>query len=474
MIRNAAALAVQRAALLLVGVGYAVVVPRLMGPADYGRFTLLISVMTWFYILSDLGMPQAFSRRVTERWTGGVSGELRDLLGQVLALRAISAVICGALFAGAARLFLRDIDWTLIVPFALVVLIDGLVEPLFSWQLGVNRAERWGLQFLVRRTLYLCCVPAGFVLGGLPGAAAGIVLSEIVVLGLGLALTGRHIAAGGLRLRTEILRPLLGAGLFFFAGNLISSTFRYSGEALVTWVTRDYVQVGFFGLSMSVYMAAEAGFIQALVAVTPYLGRLQETGQAENLGRWIERLLCALTALAMPAVFAAWFLADEIAPRFFGEAFRPAAPNLYLVGFALLAGIAQGTGQMMSIVLKKPRIYLAASAVRLAVFVVGGVLLTRLWGSFGACAALLLAPAASALVGLTQVRGEQPFSPRRWWTALALAAPFFALRGVGPDILMFAAAVAGYGFALFATRTIRRGELVEAWRAVFRKEGSAT
>lgn len=471
MVRNATALAFQRVGLLLIGVTFAAVVPTLMGPADYGRFALLLSVMTWFLILSDLGFPQALSRLVSERIGSDSSEKLKEFFGSALALRSLAGIVCALLFIATVSKFIGDLPRAMIALFAVVLALCAASESFYSWQLGANHAERWGSQFILRRVQCLIFVPVGYQLAHLPGAAAGIVLAELVVLWVGWRWTRDQFDAMCIRLRREVLRPLLQMGLLFYAGNLIGSTFRYSGEALVKFVTDDYVQVGFYGLSMSIYSAIEGGLVQLCVAAAPFLSRLQSEGRSPEIKKWLERLLCVLTALAMPAVFAAWFLAGDIAPRVLGEAFRPAVPNLHIVAVTLLAGLAHATSNMMALTLKRPRIYIVSSAVRLVVFVGAVLVLVPREGSYGACLSLLMATSASALVGLLQVRLQLPFSPRRWAQALGLAAPFLVLRGRGPDFAMFLLALAGYSAALFLTHTITRREISEAWRAMMTKEG---
>jgi hypothetical protein len=55
VLRNAGWLMAQRGLHVVAAAVFAVLVPRLMGPAVYGRYAPLTSVSMWFTLLSDLG-----------------------------------------------------------------------------------------------------------------------------------------------------------------------------------------------------------------------------------------------------------------------------------------------------------------------------------------------------------------------------------------------------------------------------------
>ncbi len=470
MMRNAAVLMAQRAALIGIGFLYAVIIPRLMGAADYGRFGLLSSVMTWFFLLSDLGIPQAMTRQLPERLPGMDLAGRRRWFGSTLAFRWMTGVVVGSLFVATVSAVLRDLPVILIVIFAGVAVVDTMVEPTFTWQLGQNRADRWGMQFLMRRAGYLVFIPLGYFASGLMGAAAAGVLVELIILFVGLRWAGSDFDPRELRIRDEVVMPMLKFGIAFYSGNLITSTYRYSAETVVRLLTHNYAEVGFIGITQNVYMAAEAGFLQLYVAVTPFLSQLQSGGQMQKLREWSARLFAVATMVAATAAFAAWYLSDAVVPRVFGESFRGATPNLRILGFALLAGVANSAAAMLSIVLKRPRIYVISSAARLVAFLLISFWLTPRMGSFGAAVAMALALSIAAVVGVAQIEAAQPFPLRRWMFSLLAAAPWFFLSGRMPAVAAFAVASAGYIATIFIARIIEVREIREAWRAIFHRE----
>src|SRR4030042_1945729 len=114
-IRNAGFLLAQRGFHILGSLLFAVLVPRLMGSNDYGRYALITSLSFWFIMLSDLGFPQ----------------------------------------------------------------IMGRYTPLFILFLGLNQAARWGMGEIFRHGFIIVSVIIGFYLGGLQGACLGLLLTEL-------------------------------------------------------------------------------------------------------------------------------------------------------------------------------------------------------------------------------------------------------------------------------------------------------
>jgi O-antigen/teichoic acid export membrane protein len=55
-VRNAGLLIIQRGSIVISGLVFAALVPRLMGPQIYGQYTLLTSLALWIAIGSALGI----------------------------------------------------------------------------------------------------------------------------------------------------------------------------------------------------------------------------------------------------------------------------------------------------------------------------------------------------------------------------------------------------------------------------------
>jgi len=474
-IRHAAWLMVQRASLFASGILYAAIVPRMMGPETYGRYAVMMSLSVWFYLMGELGLTQSLARFLPERAALNDDAGIKSILGSVLALRLATGVASAIAYFVCMSRFLHDMNLATLAVVATAVLVGACGELSYSVHLGLNRAARWGVSFVIRRWLYLLAIPVGYRVGGLTGAAAGVVATELIVMSIGYASARDYFALAQIRFRPEILSPILRFGVVLFAGNMVLSTFRLSGEALVRIASGDYEQVGFFGLSMSVFIAAEAGIVQLGMAFTPLFTNLALTGTREALAVWVERLMRGLTVLAMPVVFGALLLADHVVPLLFGAAFRPAAPNMLPLTLTLIALIPGTIAGALALALTRPGITLAASSVRLAVFWGAGYVLARSHGSLGGFIAAFGATLGYSTTMVLLTHRLQGYALRRWALAILVAAPVAPLAwckgSLAHDAVLFVAGTAAYCGLVFATRVVSVAELRSTFAALSGRDG---
>src|SRR5687767_6489811 len=82
-LRNASAVMAQRAVDLVATLAFAVTVPRLLGPEDFGRFALAVSIAHWFASLSGVGSTQVLGRFVPVLLLRDEGADARRLLGHM-------------------------------------------------------------------------------------------------------------------------------------------------------------------------------------------------------------------------------------------------------------------------------------------------------------------------------------------------------------------------------------------------------
>ena len=456
MVRNSGFILLQRAALLVVGLLYALIVPRVLGPGDFGRLSLLISLSTLFFIAGDLGLPQALSRQLPELLPGSTRDLRRAWLGVLVRVRVGVSLLAGVAFAGWTAWLFPDLPRPAIGALALAIVAGGVVDPLVTWLLGRNEADRWGWSFLLRRAQYLVLLPLGYRWGGLNGAALGVVAAEALVLAYALR---QHPEGCNLRAPVATVpRAFWTLALSFLAGNVLAGAYRYSGETLVRWSGCDYHEVGFFGAALNVFAAAEAGAVQLLASTAPFLSGEMAAGRRAETARWLERLLVVLLAVGGAGVVAAFAWAEALVPRIFGAAFQPVAAVLPLTATALVAAVLAHVAVNAALAARRPRVYIGSAALRLALFWAVGLPAARLWGAWGAWLGALLAHAVAAAWATAAARREVPYGARFVLVPLVMLLPgcLLAAGGWGGAGLLV------YAGGLLASRLVRR----EEWQAL--------
>jgi O-antigen/teichoic acid export membrane protein len=475
-IRNAGFLVFQRGFHVLAGLLFAMLIPRAMGPATFGRFALLASISGWLTLFSGLGAVSMMTCFVPQFLFKEDHSGLRKLVSNLFALRLTSGLLEAVLFFLLAAFWLRELDWTAVAFVAGAVVIRNSGNVFFALFLGLNEAARWGMGELVRRWLSVIFVLTGFLAGGLRGACLGLLLTNLGVLALGLWWGHPYLQRTELRVDRKYLLPFLRFGAAFAAGNGILALTQRSGEALVRVASGDYVQVAYFSASYAVYLIAEQGFSQVSVAFAPLLTTLSVQGRRESLKEWIGRLMKWMTIAAIAAVFAVLIIGEDIVPLVLGASYRPVAANMLPLTVALVALVLGSIGRLLTMVFEQPRIAAAAAAVEFAAFWCVGLPLAASWGSYGASIGVAAGSAFYATFLTWRMSRQLQFSLRPWLDAIGLAAlflPLVLLRASAPvNAALYAVFIAGYG-ALLARLRIVTWDEAHALRESLRRTRAA-
>jgi O-antigen/teichoic acid export membrane protein len=469
-IRNITLLLLLRGLVVAGGVTTAALVPRTMGPATYGRYDLITMLTFWFTMLGSLGMGQITSRQTPELEAEGALARLRALFSNLMALRLLSSATVAILYFLTTRLWLRDLDGAILLVLSVAVLLRGPGSLCYALFLGQGRIARWAVPEVIRQwgsvTFALPC----FLVGGLRGAVVGYLISESVILAIGILGARPSLAGRSLRPALRTVAPMLRVGLLFYAGDLVLSAIERSGAVLVRGVTLDYAQVGMFGVSYQVFTAALLSTQQISNSFVPLLTILRTQHESAELRLWVERLVKWLALVAVLGLLGSMLLGREIVLLVLGRAYLPAYRNLVALSAALLLVPLTQVCSVLALVHDRPGMVFTAALLRLACFWGGGVVLVMRWGSLGACLAVGAAIAVQAGYLAWQNRALVGPALRRWVTVVALGlllAPAVFLRaGTAVNILLFFAAAGAYLLALRALGVISARELRVVYRAL--------
>ena len=283
-VRNAALMMGQRGVQLAGGFLFFALVPRLMGPALYGRFALVTSLAVWFALASGLGFAGATTRYVPKLLAQGEGRGVSRLIGSLLTLRMGSGAAAAVLYLSITILWWDDLDRVVLFILAGSVLVQGVASFLFANFLGLNRANRWAAGDALRRWLLLVLVLPGFHWGGLRGSAVAVLTADLVVAALGLWWTRPWPRRADFWPDFAFLSPFLRFGVAYLGAQWLYVAFEGSGEPLVRAFAGSYAQVSYFGLAQSVYLAAASIPSQLMLAFAPMLSGLLESRRDSGPG----------------------------------------------------------------------------------------------------------------------------------------------------------------------------------------------
>jgi len=469
-IRNAGLLMAQRVLHVAGATLFAAIVPRLLGPAQFGRFTLLTSVSMWFALLSGMGAVSMMTRAVPRLVAAGDEDGLRRLATSLVALRAVTGACSAAGFFLVATLVLGEPDLAAAAFVAGSVFCRTVGNLGFALLLGLNDAARWGMGELIRRWMILVLVPAGFLAEGLHGACFGLLVAEAFVLAWGLWWARSYLRRDALDVSRRHLTPILRMGGLFAAGNLLLTLTQRSGETLVRFATGSYEEVGFFGAAYAVHLTVAHAMGQLVASLAPHLvGEFEQAGRAA-IAPWLERVLKYLVAAAVLCAAGAALVGRDLVPALMGTQFTPVAANLTVLTVTLLTVALGSVGRLQALVLNRPAAIIAAAACEFAAFWAVGYPLASRFGSLGACAAALPGSTAYAWYVTAKLRPDLPFSLRPAARAVAASAVFIPLVLIAPawplSLILFAGGAAAYAGLLLRLRVVTFAEIADLKRVV--------
>jgi len=476
-LRNAGFLVAQRGFHILGSLLFAISVPRMMGPHDYGRYALLTSLSFWFLTLSDLGFTQIMGRYTPLLILRGEKKEFQKFFNNILTVNLVTGAVVGSLYFLVTSLCLPDLDLFLFIVMAATIFVRAATHPFFTLFLGLNRAALWGMGEIFRHGLTIVTVLVGFYLSGLQGAFLGLLLTECVVLSIGIGWGRSYLSWKDLCLDLRYLLPYLHFGFMYFVSSLLAVAFSRSGEVLIRFFYPDYAQVAYYGLAFDVFHTVSVFIPQLTWAFAPFMVTLLARGETKILTQWIEQLIKWLTAAGVIAFFSVLLLGKDLVPLVLGAAYQPVTTNLIILFITLWVQVLVHVATLLTLVYNRPKIAVVASGVRFVGMLIFGPFLITRWGSWGACLAVLAASLICAGYYTWRIQEIVTFPLKKWGLAIALGFPFIVLLWWQSswivNVGLYAIFVVGYCTLLLVLRFMTFSEMVALWRA-FRSKAERT
>ena len=200
--------------------GLVLLVPRALGPADYGAFAVALAIATGISTATGIGGPALFARVL-----GPLAGAQRRAVARALvrrlgAVRGALVVTLAVAAAAGAWLAPGTVSARQVAFVALAAALGSAATLLSQVALGLERTAAWSLRYPLENGVIVAGALVLYPLAGLDGAIAAIALGAAAALALGIAgaggvVRGRDGAGGVVRGRDGaggVVRGRDGAG----------------------------------------------------------------------------------------------------------------------------------------------------------------------------------------------------------------------------------------------------------------------
>lgn len=407
----------------------ATVVPRVLGPADYGRFSVPLTIVTIGSLALTLGGPTLMARFVP-----AAPPETRVALARSIGARLARGR--GSQVGVIAALALAAVAWSpdRVPPLETALVVAALavnVATSLALQvtLGLGRTGAWSTRYPLQNGVLVACVLALHPVAGVPGTVVAILLAAVAGLALAACVAGPVVLDR--RPRVPVPPRAIRFGALQAAGAALVQFSHRGGVLAVALLAGSADETGYAALAVGIALGVTYAVLQAFTVTLPHLATTDpygagadpvdpaggagpasvggEAGEASEVGEAgeavLRRLAWGLLTALLAGTAAVAVLLPTLVPAVFGDDYDGAvtafAPALALVVLAPLSSLSVQAAALRL----RPEAALAGGIASTAGFVVGAAAMVPPWGAAGGTAAALCGAAAGAAVSLRMLPG---------------------------------------------------------------------
>ncbi len=373
-----------------------VLLPRLLGPVDYGIFSAAMAVVAMLTAFLALGGPTLLSRFVP-----AASPEDRLPLARALSLRLlrVRAAQLALVAFGAAVLVALVPDrfpplLSLLVVLAIV--LDVVATLGYQILLSLGHTRMWSLRFPFQNTVLCVAVIVLYEGIGATGALLAIVVSTAAALAVSAFATMR--ALRGRLARVRLPEGALRFGTIQAVGGLFVVVSQRGPVVVVALITHSGAEAGYVALATGVTLALTFVVWQVFAVELPRLSALVEHAPADASASSV-RLATRATLVLIPVAALCVVAVDRVLPAVLGSAYEGAA-TAFGPALAVLPLVAVGSlvGQVSALRLRPVARAVSTGLGMLTFLAVAAVAVPR-YEAVGGTLAFLAGTAVATLAG---------------------------------------------------------------------------
>jgi len=382
------------------------VVPRALGPADYGGFAVALAVATGIATATGIGGPALFARvlapldevrrRDVARALALRVGRTRLLL--LVALAAAAVVVAALLAEG-------DVGTLQIALVAAAALLGAAASLLSQLALGLERTVAWSLRYPLENGVIVAGALVLYPTVGLDGAIAAIALGAAAALALGIA--GTRPAAPRRRARLAAPAGALRFARLQTAGGALTQTVHRGAAPACALAGAGAVATGHAAIAAGAALAITYAVAQTLSVALPGAVRADAHHRASAGAEAVLRRTAALCAAVVVPVCAVGAVAAEpLLAAALGESFRGAADALRITLLAAALAPLWALGNQLAALRGRPGASLAGAGAGAAAFAAVALVAVPADGAAGAASAMLAGVAAATAATFAALRAR--------------------------------------------------------------------
>ena len=321
--------------------GYVIhaVAGRILGPADYGRYALVVTLTTTIIILIGNGIPTAMSKYLSEYFekSPGMIGTIKRS-GAWLQFFLIGAITVAFFLASPIIAhILGDPSLTPLFAFSsLIIPAFAASSFYFYYFTGIHEFRTQAILKMTRAVLRIALTVSLVFSFGIYGAISGYILVPFLTFLLGLILDKRSSEALGKTPEKSgsfqwqsLLSSAWPITIFLLFYEIFISIDLY----LVKAILHDDVQTGLYNAAITLGRLPYYLFYALSIVLLPALAKLKSDGDPEKVSRLMSQSLRYAAIILLPLFILLFAYAEPSLALFFGSKYSAATePFQILVG----------------------------------------------------------------------------------------------------------------------------------------------
>jgi len=434
------------------------VLGRILGPADYGRYGLIVTLTTMVIILIGNGIPTAMAKYISEIFESDPAGVLQikkqAIRLQIIIVGAITIIFY--LSAGLISAALGDPTLAPLFRFStLIIPTFAMASFYFSYYTGLHKFSTQATLKTIRSAFRIIFVIGLAITFGLKGSISGYFLAPFSVFIIAYLIDKFKITPELAKMQKNSSsatidfdwKKLVNYGwqivIFFLAYELLISIDLYMVKAIL----HDDALTGIYNASLTVGRIPYYLFYAMTVFLLPMVSRASVNNNFKNAKQIIDRALRIMLILLVPMVVLMSVYATEILRLFYGQKYLagavPMSVLVYGVGFLtifyVLSFAANGAG--------KTKIVMAISSFGLFINIILNYFFIHRMGILGSAYATTITSFVTMLIMLYFIKKD--------FDAHIQAKEFFKVASVGIIIFLLAQILpAGKNFFIITSLTL--------------------
>jgi stage V sporulation protein B len=342
--KGALYLSISSIILMLVGYIVNIFLGRTLGPAEYGTYGILISLVTAVNLMQTAGLPQAVSKFIAENDT-----HANSILKSGLIIQIISTLVMTCSFfllANPLALLLHDQRLVSYIQLAsLIFPFYGIFAFYTGYYNGLHNFKRQAYLNIIFAIVKLIAVIGLVFFFHLFGIIWGLIIAPFVAFLFGLRLPKQTLLHFSYKRLIVFSLPLIGLAIF---SNLLQSIDLFFIKSLL----QDNALTGFYTANQNI---AEIPFfaITSLAAVLlPGISKSVSQNRYEQTQTIITKFLWVTLLLLLPSIFFISATSKELITFLYSSAYQAGSASLAILAigscfftiFIVLTMIMSGAG----------------------------------------------------------------------------------------------------------------------------------